>query len=174
MAWTSCDRKRRRKSLCFPRQPYSGIWQQPERKVPFCLGRKTSIGKKKANSLSLNLLLEAGATVFTAGHAERRVLFGEEDEIINRKVRRTLKEGLRTVLCIGELSSELTPDQLEAELENQLRASLSELEITDMTQLVIAYEPYWAIGRGRSKVGIGQPAFDCYPSDSQVIRRNLW
>jgi triosephosphate isomerase (TIM) len=49
------------------------------------------------------------------------------------------------------LSSELTPDQLEAELENQLRASLSELEITDMTQLVIAYEPYWAIGRAAQR-----------------------
>jgi L-erythrulose 1-phosphate isomerase len=97
--------------------------------------------------LSIDLLLEAGATVFMAGHAERRILFGEQNEMVNRKVLRTLKEGLRTILCIGELNWELAPDQLQAELRNQLQAALRGVEITDAAQLVIAYEPYWAIGR---------------------------
>jgi L-erythrulose 1-phosphate isomerase len=100
--------------------------------------------------LSIDLLLEAGATVFMAGHAERRILFGEQNEMINRKVLRTLKEGLRTILCIGELNWELAPDQLQAELGNQLKAALCGVEIADATQLVIAYEPYWAIGRAQS------------------------
>jgi L-erythrulose 1-phosphate isomerase len=97
--------------------------------------------------LSIELLLEAGASVFMAGHAERRISFGEENEIVNRKVLRTLKEGLRTVLCIGELSWELAPDQLQAELADQLQAALRGVEITEATRLVIANEPYWAIGR---------------------------
>ena len=97
--------------------------------------------------LSIDLLREAGATVFMAGHAERRMLFGEQGEIVNRKVLRTLKEGLRTILCIGELNWELAPDQLQEELGNQLQAALRGVEITDAAQLVVAYEPYWAIGR---------------------------
>jgi triosephosphate isomerase len=106
--------------------------------------------------LSIDLLLEAGASVFMVGHAERRILFGEGNEIVNRKVRRTLKEGLRTVLCIGESSCELARDQLQAELENQLRAALSGVEIMDTTQLVIAYEPYWAIGRAAQSAASGR------------------
>jgi triosephosphate isomerase len=104
--------------------------------------------------LSIELLQEAGAAVFMAGHAERRILFGEQNEIINRKVLRTLKQGLRTVLCIGELTWELAPDQLRAELGNQLQAALSGVESADATRLVIAYEPYWAIGRAAQNAAL--------------------
>jgi triosephosphate isomerase len=82
-----------------------------------------------------------------AGHAERRTLFGEADEIVNRKVQRTLKKGLRTGLCIGEATWGLSPDQLEAKLDSQLRAALSGVGAEVATDLVIAYEPYWAIGQ---------------------------
>ena len=97
--------------------------------------------------LSTRLLWEAGARLFMVGHAERRTLFGETDEIINRKVQRTLKQGLRTILCVGERTWGVSADQLEAELDSQLCAALSGVRPRAATELVVAYEPYWAIGR---------------------------
>jgi triosephosphate isomerase len=97
--------------------------------------------------LSTELLKDAGATVLMVGHVERRVLFNENDEVINRKLLRALEEGFHAILCIGE-ADRLTPEvRLKKELSTQLVSALRDVNKADLDRLIVAYEPHWAIGR---------------------------
>jgi triosephosphate isomerase len=82
------------------------------------------------------------------GHSERRTLFGETDEIINRKVKAALDAGLRPIFCIGESLHERESNQVEQVLESQIRKGLEGVSLRDLTEVVLAYEPCWAIGTG--------------------------
>ena len=82
------------------------------------------------------------------GHSERRTLFGETDEIINRKVKAALDAGLRPIFCIGESLHERESNQVEQVLESQIRRGLEGVSSRDLTEVVLAYEPCWAIGTG--------------------------
>jgi triosephosphate isomerase len=84
------------------------------------------------------------------GHSERRALFGETDEIVNRKVRAALEAGLRPIICVGETLHERDSGQVEEVLGRQLRKGLENVIEKDLTEIVVAYEPCWAIGTGRS------------------------
>jgi len=84
------------------------------------------------------------------GHSERRSLFGETDEIINRKVKAALDAGLRPIFCIGESLHERDSDQVQQVLEGQIRRGLEGVSSRDLTEVVLAYEPCWAIGTGRT------------------------
>jgi triosephosphate isomerase len=84
------------------------------------------------------------------GHSERRSLFGETDEIINRKVKAALDAGLRPIFCIGESLHERDSDQVQQVLEGQIRRGLEGVSPGDLTEVVLAYEPCWAIGTGRT------------------------
>ena len=84
------------------------------------------------------------------GHSERRALFGETDEIVNRKVRAALEVGLRPIICVGETLHERDSGQVEEVLGRQLRKGLENVIEKDLTEIVVAYEPCWAIGTGRS------------------------
>src|ERR1700736_1308253 len=84
------------------------------------------------------------------GHSERRMLFGETDEIINRKVRAALDAGLRPIVCVGETLHERDSGQVEEVLGRQLRKGLENVVEKDLSEIVVAYEPCWAIGTGRS------------------------
>jgi triosephosphate isomerase (TIM) len=84
------------------------------------------------------------------GHSERRALFGETDEIVNRKVRAALEAGLRPILCVGETLHERDSGQVEEVLGRQLRNGLENVAEKDLPEIVVAYEPCWAIGTGRS------------------------
>lgn len=97
--------------------------------------------------LSTELLKDAGATVLMVGHAERRVLFNENDEVINRKLLRALQEGFYAVLCIGEGDRSTSEAHLKEELSAQLVGALRGVNKADLNRLIIAYEPHWAIGR---------------------------
>jgi triosephosphate isomerase len=97
--------------------------------------------------LSTRLLKDAGATVLMVGHAERRVLFHENDEVINRKLLRALKEGFQAILCIGEADPTTSVTLLKAELSAQLAKALRGVNEAGLDRLIIAYEPHWAIGR---------------------------
>lgn len=84
------------------------------------------------------------------GHSERRALFGETDETVNRKVKAVLRHSMTPILCVGE-----TLDQREAggtaeRVSAQLRRALSGVEVEDVRGMVVAYEPVWAIGTGRT------------------------
>ena len=82
------------------------------------------------------------------GHSERRQLFGETDELVNRKVKAAFQHGLRPILCVGETLEQREAGRAGAVVGQQLGAALS--EIVDITGLMVAYEPVWAIGTGRA------------------------
>jgi len=82
------------------------------------------------------------------GHSERRTLFGETDEIVNRKVRAALDAGLRPIFCVGESLHERDSNEVEQVLGRQMRSGLEGVSQKDFTEIVVAYEPCWAIGTG--------------------------
>jgi triosephosphate isomerase len=88
------------------------------------------------------------------GHSERRTLFRETDEILNRKVHAALEAGLRPIMCVGETLQERDADKVEAVLERQLTKGLAEISPKDFSEIVVAYEPVWAIGTGRTATPI--------------------
>ena len=84
------------------------------------------------------------------GHSERRQLFGETDELVNRKVLAALRHGLRPILCVGETLPQRESGQAAAVIGRQVRAGLAEVPATDLDNLLVAYEPIWAIGTGQA------------------------
>jgi triosephosphate isomerase len=84
------------------------------------------------------------------GHSERRELFGETDETVNRKVRAVLASGMTPIMCCGETLAEREAGGAEAKVEGQVRAGLAGLGGDKVGSLIIAYEPIWAIGTGRT------------------------
>jgi triosephosphate isomerase len=84
------------------------------------------------------------------GHSERRQLFGETDDFINRKVLAALKHGLMPILCVGETLEQNEAGETEAVLARQTRECLVNINTSLATKIVIAYEPIWAIGTGRA------------------------
>jgi triosephosphate isomerase len=100
--------------------------------------------------ISAAMIREFFARYVVLGHSERRTLFGETDEIVNRKTKAALAATLIPIVCIGETLAERDADQVEAVLEKQLRGSLADLTTEQLADTVIAYEPVWAIGTGRT------------------------
>ena len=96
------------------------------------------------------MLADVGCTWAIVGHSERRALFGESDAFIARKVAALFAAGLRPILCVGETLDEREAGRTFAVLEAQLSGSLAELPAERAAELVIAYEPVWAIGTGRT------------------------
>jgi len=84
------------------------------------------------------------------GHSERRALFGETDEIVNRKVRAAHEAMLRPIVCVGETLEQRERGNVEKILALQLRGSLADLGAKELHETVIAYEPVWAIGTGKT------------------------
>jgi len=96
------------------------------------------------------LLKEVGCSYVIVGHSERRQLFGESDELINRKVHALIQEGLGCIHCIGETLEEREGEQFFDVLRRQVRLGLKGLTPEMIGQLVVAYEPVWAIGTGKT------------------------
>jgi triosephosphate isomerase (TIM) len=100
--------------------------------------------------ISSRMLVEAGCRAVLIGHSERRQLFGESDASANRKVKAALEAGLTPILCVGETLAEREADQTRAVLERQFQGSLAALTGAEFSRIMIAYEPVWAIGTGRT------------------------
>ena len=96
------------------------------------------------------MLVEAGADAVILGHSERRQYFGESDDALARKLPAALAAGLEPILCVGETEEARDAGQTEAVLERQLEADLAQVEPGGLAGVVIAYEPIWAIGTGRT------------------------
>jgi triosephosphate isomerase (TIM) len=92
------------------------------------------------------MLKDAGAQFVILGHSERRKLFHETDEFVNKKVKRALKDGLKMTVCIGETKEEREEGKTEEVLKTQLSQSLADVSAEQMHEIMIAYEPIWAIG----------------------------
>jgi triosephosphate isomerase (TIM) len=100
--------------------------------------------------ISARMLREAGAEYVIVGHSERRRLFGETDQSVNRKVVAALGVGLTPIVCIGETLEEREAEQTLPVLDRQIKEGLDGLSGDQVHSLVIAYEPVWAIGTGRN------------------------
>jgi triosephosphate isomerase len=85
-----------------------------------------------------------------AGHSERRELFGETDEVVAKKVQSILRHGMTPILCVGETLDEREAGTTESKVTGQVRAGLEGLSPAQVSGMVIAYEPIWAIGTGRT------------------------
>ncbi len=100
--------------------------------------------------ISPKMLLDVGCTWTIIGHSERRHILGEDDALLNEKLRFALASGLKVMFCIGELLEERKGGQMEAVLERQVVKGLEGLSAADLENVVIAYEPVWAIGTGET------------------------
>ena len=97
-----------------------------------------------------DMLKSAGASFVILGHSERRHIFKETDDFINRKVRRALQDELQPILCVGETSDERENKQTQDVLKNQIKGGLAAVTNEEIEKIVIAYEPVWAIGTGKT------------------------
>jgi triosephosphate isomerase len=96
------------------------------------------------------MLLDAGCRYVIIGHSERRQFFYEKDESVNKKATALMKAGLIPILCLGESLEDRRGGLAFSVVERQLRMSLKDLAVKNSEDLVIAYEPVWAIGTGQT------------------------
>jgi triosephosphate isomerase len=100
--------------------------------------------------VSASMIRDAGAQWVIVGHSERRTLFGDTDETVNRKVRAAITATLTPIVCIGETLQEREANRTLEILDRQIKAGLDGVTGSELTALVVAYEPVWAIGTGRT------------------------
>ncbi len=100
--------------------------------------------------VSAQMLLEAGCSHVIIGHSERRQFFGETDDAVKKKVKAALEAGLIPIVCVGELLAEREGGQTETVLKKQFAGAFASLTGEQFSRIIIAYEPVWAIGTGRT------------------------
>lgn len=100
--------------------------------------------------VSAPMLQEFLVRYVVLGHSERRTIFGETDEVVNKKAHAAHEAALTPIVCIGETLAERDGGKVEEVLDRQIRGSLAGLSAGDLTKTVLAYEPVWAIGTGRT------------------------
>jgi triosephosphate isomerase len=93
---------------------------------------------------------EAGADYVLLGHSERRKYFNESDEIVNKKVKAALRNELTPIVCLGETLEEREAGEVISIINKQITSGLGNLNISEVQQVIIAYEPVWAIGTGKA------------------------
>jgi triosephosphate isomerase len=101
-------------------------------------------------AVSPSLLRDVGCRYAIIGHSERRQHFGETDENVGKKARAALDAGLTPILCVGETDSERDAGQTFSRVDTQLTGALARLTVEELDRVVLAYEPVWAIGTGRT------------------------
>ena len=100
--------------------------------------------------ISVSMLEEIGVDFCIVGHSERRQYFGETDETVNKKLKKLFEGPIRPILCVGESLEERDADKAFDVVGGQIKAALEGIDAADVKKLVIAYEPIWAIGTGRT------------------------
>ncbi|NQT29749.1 MAG: triose-phosphate isomerase [Candidatus Saganbacteria bacterium] len=100
--------------------------------------------------ISAPMLKSVGCTYVIVGHSERRQYFGETDETVNKKIKAALAHHLNAIVCVGETLEQREKEQTFKVIEKQVKEGLKGLESSDFKNIVIAYEPIWAIGTGKT------------------------
>ncbi len=134
-----------------PPFPFLARIAQAVKGSPVALGAQNCYPKDDGaftGEVSPAMLVDVGCQYVIVGHSERRQLFKESDEFINAKVHAALKAGLKVILCIGETLDERKGNKTEAVLDTQLTGSLAKVTAEQLGNMVLAYEPVWAIGTG--------------------------
>jgi len=121
-------------------------------------GTKIKLGAQNINEnekgaytgeVSADMLLDLKVEYVVIGHSERRTIYKESNELINKKVVNAIKKGLKVILCVGELLSEREANKTNEVVKTQIVEGLKNVSKEDMKSIVIAYEPVWAIGTGK-------------------------
>jgi triosephosphate isomerase len=122
-------------------------------RIPFFLGAQHCHFKASGaftGEVAPGMLAKLGVSYVIAGHSERRELFGETDDLVNKKVKAILEVGMTPIVCVGETLEEREAGEAEAKVERQVALGLKRVPGEQVAGLVIAYEPIWAIGTGRT------------------------
>ena len=101
-------------------------------------------------AIAPGMLADIGCSYVIVGHSERRQHFGDTDEAVNRKVKAVLAAGMRPIMCVGETLAEREAGRTFAVVENQVLKGLADFPVSERERLVVAYEPVWAIGTGKT------------------------
>jgi triosephosphate isomerase len=121
--------------------------------IPIALGAQHCHFEEKGaftGEVSPAMLAKLNVRYVIAGHSERREVFGETDELVNSKVKAIIKHGMTPILCVGETLDEREAGGTEEKVLGQLEAGLAGIKQEQIDALVVAYEPIWAIGTGRT------------------------
>ena len=130
--------------------------------IPIALGAQHCHWEDKGaftGEVSPTMLAKMNVAYVICGHSERRQVFGETDEMVNQKVKAILKLGMTPIMCCGETLEEREAGATEERVSGQVRAGLAGVGADHVAQLVVAYEPIWAIGTGRNAT----------PDDAQAV-----
>jgi triosephosphate isomerase len=122
-------------------------------RIPISLGAQNCHWEEKGaftGEVSPVMLAKLNVSYVIVGHSERRELFGETDEWVNKKVHAVLTHGMTPILCVGETLAEREAGETGAKVSGQVRAGLDGVKPEQVGAMVIAYEPIWAIGTGRN------------------------
>src|SRR4029079_3255313 len=122
-------------------------------KIPYALGAQNVHPEDQGaftGEVSPLMLAALKVEYVIVGHSERRKLFGEDDLFVNKKVRSALAHGITPILCVGETLEERDADGTESKVTEQIRRAFDQVDPEQAATMVIAYEPIWAIGTGRT------------------------
>ncbi len=158
-------------ALC-PPAVYLDVVGQVLRNSPVALGGQNAHWETAGaytGELSPSMLVDVGCVFVILGHSERRQYFGETDEVVNRKVKAALEAGLRPIVCLGETLQQREADQTQQVIRTQFEGSLADLSLDEIRQVVLAYEPVWAIGTG--KVATPQQAEEVHALLRQLLQQ---
>src|SRR5262245_6680780 len=100
--------------------------------------------------ISVRMLVDIGCTYAIIGHSERRQYFGESDESVEKRAKAAVKGGLYAIVCVGETLTERDAGQASDVVMRQVREGLGQLTASELSHIIVAYEPVWAIGTGRT------------------------
>ena len=154
--------------------PYTDLWAVKDA----IAGSKIHLGAENVawaesgaftGEISADMLLEIGVEYVIIGHSERRQYFGETNESVNKRTKTALAKGLKPIVCVGETLTEREKNKTKRVLKKQVLEGLD--GITDFTNVVIAYEPVWAIGTG--KTATAEDANKTIGYIRSVIRKNF-
>lgn len=121
----------------------------------------TAVSGAYTGETSVDMLLALGVQTVILGHSERRAIYGETDSIVNTKVKLALEKGLEVILCVGETLEERETGKAETVVNTQLEGGLAGVSEADMANIIVAYEPVWAIGTGKTAT----------PEDAEAIHK---
>jgi triosephosphate isomerase len=100
--------------------------------------------------ISASMLKSVGCEYVLIGHSERRTIFGEPDEVINKKIKKALEHNLKPIFCVGELLEQREDGTTMDVVKNQILNGLKDITPEQLSEIIIAYEPIWAIGTGKT------------------------
>jgi triosephosphate isomerase len=135
-------------------------------RIPIALGAQHCHWEEKGaftGEVSPVFLAKLNVSYVIVGHSERRQLFGQTDEVVAHTVRAVLQHGMTPILCVGETIEEREAGRMEEKVSGQLRAALDGVAPDKVAALVVAYEPIWAIGTGRTAT----------PDDAQAMCKHV-